>query len=147
MIDREEVLRIAALARLELSGEELERMTGDLSKILEYVAQLARVQEAAPEADEGLSTPRREDRVSPSRHVSELLNAAPAREGALVRVPRVIDAPDLPEPAEAPEVWEGSPSPAAEGGPASDDEGRLGPAADRLDGSGPRRSRFDPEGS
>jgi aspartyl-tRNA(Asn)/glutamyl-tRNA(Gln) amidotransferase subunit C len=91
VIERDEVLRIAALARLELSPEEVERMTRDLSSILEYVGQLARVQEAAPAVEEGLATPRREDRVVPSRLVAELLDAAPAREGALVRVPRVIE--------------------------------------------------------
>jgi aspartyl-tRNA(Asn)/glutamyl-tRNA(Gln) amidotransferase subunit C len=92
MIEREEVLRIAELARLELSADEVERMTGDLSKILEYVAQLSRVQDdAAAAADQAPPTPRREDKVLPSRHVSELLDAAPSREGALVRVPRVVE--------------------------------------------------------
>ena len=91
MIDREEVLRVAALARLELSPEEVERMTGDLSKILEYVAQLSRVQEAAPPPREGEGTPRREDRVVASRYMTELVDAAPEREGMLVRVPRVIE--------------------------------------------------------
>lgn len=37
MIDREQVLHVARLARLELSEEELERMSGELSGILEHV--------------------------------------------------------------------------------------------------------------
>ena len=37
MIDREQVLHVARLARLELSEEEIERMTGELSGILEHV--------------------------------------------------------------------------------------------------------------
>jgi aspartyl-tRNA(Asn)/glutamyl-tRNA(Gln) amidotransferase subunit C len=91
MIEREEVLRIAALARLELSTEELERMTADLSNILEYVNQLARVegQARAPEAAPG--TPQREDRAVPYRHPTELLGVAPAREGPLIKVPRVVE--------------------------------------------------------
>ena len=37
MIDREQVLHVAKLARLRLSDDEVERMAGELSKILEYV--------------------------------------------------------------------------------------------------------------
>jgi aspartyl-tRNA(Asn)/glutamyl-tRNA(Gln) amidotransferase subunit C len=91
MIERMEVLRIAALARLELSPEEVERMTRDLSEILEYVDQLARVEEQARQLDAAEGTPEREDRVAPSRYTTELLSAAPAREGDLVRVPRVVE--------------------------------------------------------
>lgn len=109
MIERDEILRIASLARLELSEEEVERMTDDLSRILQYVAQLTAVEANAsvPEDAEGASpqedpsgtglrmdangTPRREDRVTPSRYPDELLAMAPEREGALVRVPRVIE--------------------------------------------------------
>jgi aspartyl-tRNA(Asn)/glutamyl-tRNA(Gln) amidotransferase subunit C len=91
MIERDEVLRIAALARLELSPEELDRMTADLSKILEYVNQLARVQEKARAAESAQGTPEREDRVVASRCTAELLEAASAREGALVKVPRVVE--------------------------------------------------------
>jgi aspartyl-tRNA(Asn)/glutamyl-tRNA(Gln) amidotransferase subunit C len=91
MIDRDEVLRIAALARLELSPDELVRMTTDLSNILDYVNQLARVEDRGRPAEPGPGTPEREDRVVPYRHTAELLDAAPAREGPLVRVPRVVE--------------------------------------------------------
>ena len=91
MIEREEVLRIAALARLELSPDELERMTADLSSILEYVNQLARVEGQARPPQPAPGTPQREDRVVPYRHTAELLDAAPAREGPLVQVPRVVE--------------------------------------------------------
>ena len=37
MIDREQVLHVAKLARLRLSEEEVERMAGELSKILKHV--------------------------------------------------------------------------------------------------------------
>ncbi len=37
MIDRAHVLHVARLARLRLSEEEVERMTGELSGILEHV--------------------------------------------------------------------------------------------------------------
>ncbi len=41
MIDREQVLHVARLARLELSDEEVERMAGELSGILEHVDRIA----------------------------------------------------------------------------------------------------------
>ena len=40
MIDREQVLHVAKLARLSLSDDEVERMTGELSQILEHVEQM-----------------------------------------------------------------------------------------------------------
>jgi aspartyl-tRNA(Asn)/glutamyl-tRNA(Gln) amidotransferase subunit C len=41
MIDREQVLHVARLARLELTDEELERMAGELSGILEHVDRIS----------------------------------------------------------------------------------------------------------
>jgi aspartyl-tRNA(Asn)/glutamyl-tRNA(Gln) amidotransferase subunit C len=59
MIDRDQVLHVARLARLRLSDEEIDRMAGELSKILEYVEQMN-------ELDlEG---------VEPTSHVVELQN-------------------------------------------------------------------------
>ena len=59
MIDRDQVLHVARLARLRLSDEELERMPAELSKILDHV-------ERMDELDlEG---------VEPTSHVVELQN-------------------------------------------------------------------------
>jgi len=59
MIDRDQVLHVAKLARLSLSEDELERMPGELSKILEHV-------ETMNELDlEG---------VEPTSHVVDLTN-------------------------------------------------------------------------
>lgn len=41
MISREEVLHVAALARLRLSAEEVEAMTGELSGLLGHIERLA----------------------------------------------------------------------------------------------------------
>jgi aspartyl-tRNA(Asn)/glutamyl-tRNA(Gln) amidotransferase subunit C len=40
MIDREHVLHVAKLARLKLTDDEVEKMTGELSNILEHVEQM-----------------------------------------------------------------------------------------------------------
>jgi aspartyl-tRNA(Asn)/glutamyl-tRNA(Gln) amidotransferase subunit C len=59
MIDREQVLHVARLARLRLSDEEVERMADELSSILEHV-------ERINELDL--------DGVEPTSHVVELQN-------------------------------------------------------------------------
>ena len=40
MIDRDQVLHVAKLARLRLTDEEVERMAGELSNILEHVEKI-----------------------------------------------------------------------------------------------------------
>lgn len=59
MIDREQVLHVARLARLELSPDEVERMAGELSHILEHVERIS-----ALDLDD----------VEPTTHVVELEN-------------------------------------------------------------------------
>ena len=59
MIDREQVLHVARLARLELSEEEIERMAGELSGILEHVDRITALDL---------------DSVEPTTHVVELAN-------------------------------------------------------------------------
>ena len=59
MIDRDQVLHVAKLARLRLDEDEVDRMAGELSKILEHV-------ETMNELDlEG---------VEPTSHVVDLTN-------------------------------------------------------------------------
>jgi aspartyl-tRNA(Asn)/glutamyl-tRNA(Gln) amidotransferase subunit C len=41
VIDREEVLHVARLARLRLDEAEVERMTGELSAVLDHIARIA----------------------------------------------------------------------------------------------------------
>jgi aspartyl-tRNA(Asn)/glutamyl-tRNA(Gln) amidotransferase subunit C len=41
VIDREQVLHVARLARLQLSDEEVERMSSELSGILEHVERIS----------------------------------------------------------------------------------------------------------
>jgi len=40
MLDREQVLHVARLARLELAEAEVERMSAELSKVLDHVARI-----------------------------------------------------------------------------------------------------------
>jgi aspartyl-tRNA(Asn)/glutamyl-tRNA(Gln) amidotransferase subunit C len=59
MIDRDAVLHVAKLARLRFSEEEVERLAPELSKIVEYVEQMDRLDL---------------DGVEPTSHVVELQN-------------------------------------------------------------------------
>ncbi len=59
MIDRDQVLHVAKLARLQLTDEEVERMSGELSGILGHI-------ETIGELDL--------DGVAPTSHVVELEN-------------------------------------------------------------------------
>lgn len=59
MIERDQVLHVAKLARLRLSEDELERMAGELSGILEHVDRIGELDL---------------DGVEPTEHVVELEN-------------------------------------------------------------------------
>ncbi len=94
-ITREEVERIAALARLSLSNDEAERMAAELDTILGYVEALAEVdtEGIAPTSHAiSLATPLREDRGGPSLDPEVALANAPEREGTAFVVPKVIEA-------------------------------------------------------
>ncbi len=41
MIDRDEVLHVARLARLELSEDEVQRMTADLARVLDHIEKIS----------------------------------------------------------------------------------------------------------
>jgi aspartyl-tRNA(Asn)/glutamyl-tRNA(Gln) amidotransferase subunit C len=91
----EEVRRIARLARLRLSPEEERTFAGQLSAILDHVAQLSDLDVSAVEpmthalADE--RTELRPDAVHESLSPDEALANAPAREGTAFKVPRILE--------------------------------------------------------
>ncbi len=93
-ITREEVCRIAALARLRLAPDEEERLTADLDHILEAFARLAGLDTSAvpptAQVDEGRSV-FREDAVTNPPATEALLANAPARDGRFFRVPKIIE--------------------------------------------------------
>ena len=84
MIDREQVLHVARLARLELSEEEIERMAGELSGILEHVDRISELDL---------------DQVEPTTHVVELENVLRADEPE-PSLPREVALEPAPDPAD-----------------------------------------------
>lgn len=93
-ITREEVARIASLARLSLDEDESLRVTSQLGAILDYVALLSEVDTTGIEATAHaipLPTPLREDRAVAAMAPELAVANAPEREGSAFVVPLVID--------------------------------------------------------
>lgn len=92
-ITREEVEHVATLARLNLSEEELARMTDQLDTILSYVAKLDELDTAdiRPTTHAfSISNAFREDEVTPSLPREEALANGPKENGEAFVVPRII---------------------------------------------------------
>jgi aspartyl-tRNA(Asn)/glutamyl-tRNA(Gln) amidotransferase subunit C len=89
-IAREEVLHVAKLARLELTDDEVDRLTGQLSAILEAVSKVSELDLSdVPPTSHPLELVNRwdEDEPRPSLSLDEVFANAPAREGDLFKVP------------------------------------------------------------
>jgi aspartyl-tRNA(Asn)/glutamyl-tRNA(Gln) amidotransferase subunit C len=84
VIDREQVLHVAKLARLKLTDEEVEKMSGELSTILEAIEQIGELDL---------------DGVEPTSHVVDLENVLRPDEPrpSLPRERSLANAPDSDE--------------------------------------------------
>jgi aspartyl-tRNA(Asn)/glutamyl-tRNA(Gln) amidotransferase subunit C len=90
---REDVAKIAKLARLSLSEQELDMFTEQLGQILEHANDIAALQldDVAPTAHPfGLINVVREDVIEPSLPREELLAMAPDAEDGRFAVPRIM---------------------------------------------------------
>lgn len=83
MIEREQVLHVARLARLRLSEEEVERMVGELSGILDHVDRIGSLDL------EG---------VEPTSHVVALENVLRSDDAPWQSLPREVALAPAPEP-------------------------------------------------
>lgn len=102
-ITREDVLRVAELAHLELSEAEIEMFSRQLDSILSYVDKLNELDtsnvepmaQVAPPAASGqgtrAGTPLREDYLAPCNIIEDVLSGAPDASPPYFRVPRVIE--------------------------------------------------------
>ncbi|NBY51097.1 MAG: Asp-tRNA(Asn)/Glu-tRNA(Gln) amidotransferase subunit GatC [Actinobacteria bacterium] len=92
-ISRDDVANLAKLARIDLSEDELNHLSKELSVILDAVA---RVQEVASADVPPTSHPLplqnvfRVDEVRPSLTPSEALSGAPAQEEQRFKVPQIL---------------------------------------------------------
>ena len=91
-IPREEVERIAALARLSLPPERLDRLAAELSRVLEFVETLGDDGSAPAEAPVAVADALRDDVVDGRRLDADVLAAmAPEAEDGFVIVPPIVE--------------------------------------------------------
>lgn len=92
-ISPEEVAKVAALARLELSDEKIEEFTGQLGDILDYMDKLG---ELDTEGVEPMFTPveqvsvMRDDKARKDYSREDVLSNAPETDGQFFIVPRIV---------------------------------------------------------
>ncbi len=89
-ISREQVLHVAGLARLDLSDDQVERLTAELGAILDAVSKVAELDLAdVPPTSHPLEVVNAwaEDEPHDSLTLADVFANAPAREGDLFRVP------------------------------------------------------------
>jgi len=96
-ISAADVAKVARLARLDLSTDELERMTAQLSGMLEHFADIDALDlaEVVPMTQPyPLVNVLRPDVVAPSLDRGEVLAAAPSAEDGRFRVPPIVGLAD-----------------------------------------------------
>ena len=96
-ITESDIQKIAALAHLEITGEELRTLAPQIAAIVAYVEQLNELDTSSVEPATGGLTPEgertaadREDRARPSLGQALALEQAPAPAHGHFRVPKVI---------------------------------------------------------
>jgi aspartyl-tRNA(Asn)/glutamyl-tRNA(Gln) amidotransferase subunit C len=97
-ISREDVVRVAELAYLDLSDAELETYRKQVDEILEYIDKLNELDTTSVEPmaqvltdDQTADATLREDIEVPCHAAAELLEQAPDPEPPYFRVPKVIE--------------------------------------------------------
>ena len=101
-VSMEEVLRVAGLANLELTTEEVPRMQRDLNAILGHIAELNELDTtgvpAMAQVGEMLGLDikpggeaLRVDAVRPSLDRAKVMDAAPESDGRFFKVPKVLE--------------------------------------------------------
>jgi aspartyl-tRNA(Asn)/glutamyl-tRNA(Gln) amidotransferase subunit C len=97
-ITREDVVRVAELAYLDLSEDELEKYRRQIDEILDYIGKLNELDTSGVEPmaqvladDQTADATLREDLVVPSAVAEDVLRQAPDPESPYFRVPKVIE--------------------------------------------------------
>lgn len=95
MIDREQVRKVALLARLELTPAEEERFTAQVGDILDYFEQLSELDVSQVEPTTraiDVSNITRVDDLRPCEDREAILQGAPEQEGDFFKVPKILSA-------------------------------------------------------
>jgi aspartyl-tRNA(Asn)/glutamyl-tRNA(Gln) amidotransferase subunit C len=95
MLDREQVRKVAHLARLDITDTEAEQLTTQLSQILDYFEQLNELDTTdVPPTTRAIefSNITRLDQLQPFPYKEELRQQAPERDDDYFRVPKILGA-------------------------------------------------------
>jgi aspartyl-tRNA(Asn)/glutamyl-tRNA(Gln) amidotransferase subunit C len=91
MLSRDQVLHVARLARLELADDEVDRFSGELSKVLDYIENISELGDLADVEPTShvvtVENALREDVPRPSLPVDVALESAPDPAPGGFRVP------------------------------------------------------------
>ena len=91
-MNREEVLKLAKLSRIEISGDEAEKLSHEFDAILQYVGDIKNAKLDSAEAEFGLKNVMREDSAPHESgiYTEALLAEAPKRKGDYVEVKKIL---------------------------------------------------------
>lgn len=92
-LSRADVARLATLARIDVTDDELDRLSGQLAAIVDAVAKVAEVAgDDVPATSHPIpmANVHREDVVRPSLTQAEVLSGAPQAEEGRFRVPQIL---------------------------------------------------------
>jgi aspartyl-tRNA(Asn)/glutamyl-tRNA(Gln) amidotransferase subunit C len=92
-LERADVARLAALARIDMTDADLDRLSGQLSAIVDAVATLEAVAgQDVPATSHPIpmANVEREDVVAPSLSPDEALSGAPQAQDGRFRVPQIL---------------------------------------------------------
>ena len=93
-LNRKDVEHVAQLSRLELSEKDLDKYTGQLDAILEYIDVLSQVDTSGVESMAHVLDIRnvmRPDVVQPSLSQEAALQNAPEPENGFFKVPKIVE--------------------------------------------------------
>lgn len=91
-MDIEEVRKLATLARISVSEEELEGFAKDIGNIIGFVDRVRTVElGATPDTTGSQTNVFRDDAVNPLASTYDLVECAPLHQDHFVKVPKVIE--------------------------------------------------------
>ena len=93
-LDKNDVRRVAFLARIRVEEDDLQPVAEDLNNIIAWVEQLSEVDTDGVQpltSVEAMAMPQREDKVTDGGDPDRVLGNAPDRVGDFYAVPKVVD--------------------------------------------------------
>lgn len=93
-VDKDTVTQIARLARIRISDEQRDSLTGELNNILNWIEQLDEVDTEGVEpmtSVVAIDVPMREDRVTDGGQAETVVGNAPEKARTFFVVPKVVE--------------------------------------------------------